>query len=968
MSEPSVTKPPIPIFYSYARADERLRQHLEKHLSLLRQQGIISEWHHRQILPGAEWAQDINAHLNIASIILLLISPDYLASDYCYSTEMQYALERHETKSARVIPIILRPVDWSIAPFAHIQCLPRNEKPVTLWRNRDLAFYEIVQGIRAALADLLASIAPPQQEAITTSTQPGMKPDSTHHEKEKNRHQFLRKVHTIWIAGMLERSLEHTGMIKTTLYEQPGAVENPWKPLMQEIEGSARPISPDTSIAQVYDDSQHALLILGEPGAGKTTLLLELTRSLLERTERDEKYPMPVIFNLSSWAEKRAPLSRWLTEELEIRYQIPHQVAIEWVESKSMILLLDGLDEVVLEHRGACINAINAYRREHSFVPMVVCSRTEEYRTQKSYLTLDKAISVEPLTFQQIDAYLERAGEQAKAIHLSLRNDTKLRELVTTPLMLNVLIQTYQETSLDDLLATSSEKRQQQLFNAYVGRMLSRGKIERQYPKEQTKHWLTWLARQMQLHDQTIFYIEQMQPDWLSERHLYQIYNYLAVRLPDMLIGSIISIIIAYQFFSNFMDIPYNFYYGFLGALTGGLLSCKRHEQSPGEFYSDNLWKYFRDNLFKRSYLINGLVIGMSSGLFMGIHSKDISVGLCYGLGFGGTSYLLSFLILRKNWTGSHTSIFPRSWENFWNNFLGYKSVNAGLIVGLCMACGYVISTELVYRFQYIPSDTIGYAIGYLLNYTQVGILVDILLERRKPGIQPAEIVDWSWKNLWYSFNNMRHLRNALLVGFLSGLLTALSVRLIPHTLDSAYGLKYGVIIGLCYWLFYGLSRGLSSNTLDATRRMTPNQGIWYSARNSLLIGFFSFIISWSLYFLSMIVSYLFIFRTSLSWLIWSVIWPSVWLLMTTKYPLLIAVGIGILGAIISGGHACLQHVVLRWLLWRSKHIPWNYPQFLRHADRHILLRKIGGGYVFIHRLLLDYFASYEVNNQMGED
>src|SRR6266568_790563 len=397
MSESSATKSPIPIFYSYAHADERLCQHLEKHLSLLRRQGIISEWHHRRIAPGAEWAQDINTHLNLASIILLLISPDYLASDYCYSTEMQCALERHEAKSARVIPIILRPVDWRTAPFAHIQCLPRNEKPVTLWRNRDLAFSNIVEGIRAALADLLTSIAPSHHETITTYTQPGMKPGSPQHGGEKKRHQFLRKVRAIWIAGMLERSLDNTGMIRTTLYEQPRAVANPWKPLMQEIEGSARPISPDTSIVQVYDDSQNALLILGEPGAGKTTLLLELTRNLLERAERDENYPMPVVFNLSSWAEKRAPLSRWLIEELEIRYQIPRQVAIKLVESESMTLLLDGLDEVVLEHRGACINAINAYRHEHASVPMVVCSRIEEYRTQKSYLILDKAISVEPL-------------------------------------------------------------------------------------------------------------------------------------------------------------------------------------------------------------------------------------------------------------------------------------------------------------------------------------------------------------------------------------------------------------------------------------------------------------------------------------------------------------------------------------------------------------------------------------------
>src|SRR5437588_4771006 len=100
--------PPVSIFYSYAREDEALRNKLEKHLSLLQRQGSIVTWYDRQIIPGTDWAHDIDSHLNQASIILLLISPDFLASDYCYNIEMQRALERHKVGEARVIPIILR--------------------------------------------------------------------------------------------------------------------------------------------------------------------------------------------------------------------------------------------------------------------------------------------------------------------------------------------------------------------------------------------------------------------------------------------------------------------------------------------------------------------------------------------------------------------------------------------------------------------------------------------------------------------------------------------------------------------------------------------------------------------------------------------------------------------------------------------------------------------------------------------
>src|SRR5215467_10843175 len=109
---------PLSIFISYAHEDEPLRQQLEVHLSLLQRQELIDSWHDRHILAGEEWVNEIDKHLKAASIILLLISPDFFASDYCSDTEMKYALERHERGEARVIRIILRPCDWRTSPFA----------------------------------------------------------------------------------------------------------------------------------------------------------------------------------------------------------------------------------------------------------------------------------------------------------------------------------------------------------------------------------------------------------------------------------------------------------------------------------------------------------------------------------------------------------------------------------------------------------------------------------------------------------------------------------------------------------------------------------------------------------------------------------------------------------------------------------------------------------------------------------
>src|SRR5579859_1437165 len=108
---------PVEVFYSYAHEDEVLRNELEKHLSILQRLGLISSWHDRQIVAGTDWAKAIDTHLETASLILLLVSSDFLVSDYCYGVEMKRALERHQMKEARVIPILLRPVEWKGAPF-----------------------------------------------------------------------------------------------------------------------------------------------------------------------------------------------------------------------------------------------------------------------------------------------------------------------------------------------------------------------------------------------------------------------------------------------------------------------------------------------------------------------------------------------------------------------------------------------------------------------------------------------------------------------------------------------------------------------------------------------------------------------------------------------------------------------------------------------------------------------------------
>ena len=122
---------PVKLFISYSHKDEALWNELATHLDILKRQGTIAVWYDRKIGAGAEWANQIDDNLREADIILLLISSYFIASDYCYDIELELAMKRHEAGEVLVVPIILRPVDWSGASFGKLQAFPKDAKAIT---------------------------------------------------------------------------------------------------------------------------------------------------------------------------------------------------------------------------------------------------------------------------------------------------------------------------------------------------------------------------------------------------------------------------------------------------------------------------------------------------------------------------------------------------------------------------------------------------------------------------------------------------------------------------------------------------------------------------------------------------------------------------------------------------------------------------------------------------------------------
>jgi hypothetical protein len=145
------------VFFSYSHKDDRYRQRIDEHLSLLKRQGLIASWFDHKITAGKDLDQEIARHLERARIILLLVSSNFISSDYCFCTELARAIERHKDGSARVVPIIVKPCDWTSAPFGALKALPRDGKAITKWSTQDEAYYNIAMGIRDVVKELNAN-------------------------------------------------------------------------------------------------------------------------------------------------------------------------------------------------------------------------------------------------------------------------------------------------------------------------------------------------------------------------------------------------------------------------------------------------------------------------------------------------------------------------------------------------------------------------------------------------------------------------------------------------------------------------------------------------------------------------------------------------------------------------------------------------------------------------------------------
>ncbi len=602
---------------------------------------------------------------------------------------------------------------------------------------------------------------------------------------------------------------------------------------------------------------------------------------------------------------------------------MPRAVAAAWVAEEQVLPLLDGLDEVEAGQREGCVEAVNAFResRRAGLVSLAVCCRTADYLALNTQLRLRGAVLLQTLSPAQVSAYVASGGPALASLGVALSEDPDLLALATSPLMLRLMSLTYRDAPAAGLSGGDPETRRAALFSAYVERMFARGEHDPRFPRASTVRWLSWLAGAMTRHSQSVFYLERLQPDWLSspaERRRYTLVDRLAFGLGlGALVGAVGALVGALPDSSSPVlaaagsrgPLFDGLVYGLPAAAIAGLFGDQRERGPQNRMVRPPFWHIVRRGILGWLWvgLLAGAVLGLATASTGGQVGREIEQLLVQS---GVPDEVAAGLV-----GGAGGALFFGLGSGFFFGLAG------GLAGGLTEGPGLrPRRTAVVETLRWSPARAGRAAAGGAVAGSLVGGAISLLM-----AMVFGTVI-------------------ALLLGQSEGVLVGAVAGVIGAPFFAAFG-------GLHFGLLFGAVGGLVSGELR--ERSAPNQGIRRSARTAVLVGLGTGL----LYLLAL---------SAVSALLASVLtvaqgWPVDWraglaalVLGTLPGGLLYA----LIGGLAFGGYACLSHAALRLVLWRAASLPLQAVDFLDYAAGRAFLRRAGGGYLFVHRLLQEHFAA----------
>lgn len=315
----------IKVFISYSHKDEEHKDALDEQLSMLKRNKLIDAWHDRKISPGDNWADEISEHLEQSDLILFLLSPSFLASDYCHNIEMNRAIEMHSEGKTQLIPILVRPCDWSSTQLSRLQALPKDAVPITKWGNQDDAWLNVINGIKSRIVNF-KPLKPTIQSSIVS------------HE-------------TIQLADSVLSWLDDTEVVLTHRKVNKVTLSDIYVALDMNAEDVSEAKDLEIASSETVINKPNRYLISGEEQQGKSSLLKHAYKALLKAEA--------LVVHLNAREINQSDIRKSITPALKSQYT--NLEVDQFLAAPNKVLLIDDINEIALnsKYRSSFLASIN---------------------------------------------------------------------------------------------------------------------------------------------------------------------------------------------------------------------------------------------------------------------------------------------------------------------------------------------------------------------------------------------------------------------------------------------------------------------------------------------------------------------------------------------------------------------------------------------------------------------------------